>query len=168
MKKTLIIINGAMGVGKTTISKALYKALNSSFWLDGDNCWRMNPFVVNEENKTMVLDNIAYILNSFLSNSSCEYIIFNWVIQTDDIMKSVLNKLDIDNVNIYKITLTCTDKELIKRIQSDIDSGKRMDRNIEASLERFRLYKDMDTTKIDTTGKSIEEVVDEIKNIIRI
>ena len=157
-----------MGVGKTTISKALYKALNSSFWLDGDNCWRMNPFVVNEENKTMVLDNIAYILNSFLSNSSCEYIIFNWVIQTDDIMKSVLNKLDIDNVNIYKITLTCTDKELIKRIQSDIDSGKRMDRNIEASLERFRLYKDMDTTKIDTTGKSIEEVVDEIKNIIRI
>lgn len=168
MKKTLIVINGTMGVGKTTISKALYKALNSSFWLDGDNCWRMNPFVVNEENKTMVLDNIAYILNSFLSNSSCEYVIFNWVIQTDDIMKSVLDNLNIKNVNVYKITLMCTEEELINRIQKDIDSGKRLDRNIEASLERFRLYNKMDTIKLETTGKSIGEVVDEIKNIIRI
>ncbi len=69
MKKKLIIINGVMGVGKTTICKVLYKKLNNSFWLDGDNCWMMNPFVVNEENKAMVLDNIVHVLNNFLKNS---------------------------------------------------------------------------------------------------
>ncbi|MFR1905101.1 MAG: AAA family ATPase [Clostridium neonatale] len=92
MKKKLIIINGVMGVGKTTICKVLYKKLNNSFWLDGDNCWMMNPFVVNEENKAMVLDNIVHVLNNFLKNSSTEYVLFNWVIPTDDIMKDVLDK----------------------------------------------------------------------------
>ena len=69
MNKKLIIINGTMGVGKTTIIKMLYKELENSFWLDGDNCWMMNPFIVNEENKKMVVDNITYILNSFIKNS---------------------------------------------------------------------------------------------------
>ena len=76
MNKKLIIINGTMGVGKTTIIKMLYKELENSFWLDGDNCWMMNPFIVNEENKKMVVDNITYILNSFIKNSNSQYIIF--------------------------------------------------------------------------------------------
>lgn len=58
--KKLIIINGTMGVGKTATSKALYQKLESSVWLDGDWCWMMNPFIVNEENKTMVIDNITH------------------------------------------------------------------------------------------------------------
>ena len=69
MNKKLIIINGTMGVGKTTISKMLYKELENSFWLDGDNCWMMNPFIVNEENKKMVVDNITYILKSQIKSS---------------------------------------------------------------------------------------------------
>lgn len=92
MEKKLIIINGVMGVGKTTISKALYKKLDNSFWLDGDNCWMMNPFEVTDENKFMVLDNISYILNNFIKNSKSKYIIFNWVIHTEDIMKDILKK----------------------------------------------------------------------------
>ena len=67
MNKKFIVINGVMGVGKTTVSKKLYKELENSFWLDGDNCWTMNPFIVNEENKDMVLNNISFILNNFLS-----------------------------------------------------------------------------------------------------
>ena len=64
--KKLIIINGTMGVGKTTVSERLYKSLENSFWLDGDSCWYMNPFVVNEENKKMVIENISFILNNFI------------------------------------------------------------------------------------------------------
>jgi predicted AAA+ superfamily ATPase len=100
MKKKLIIINGVMGVGKTTVSKKLYKSLPNSFWLDGDNCWMMNPFEVNEENKKMVLDNITYILNNFLNNTWSKYIIFNWVIHLDDIMNEILNRFHRDNVEI--------------------------------------------------------------------
>lgn len=167
MKKKLIIINGVMGVGKTTICKALYKKLNNSFWLDGDNCWMMNPFVVNEENKKMVLENITYILNNFLRNSNAEYVIFNWVIPTDEIMKDVLDRITEKDILIYKITLMSRKDELVKRISKDIKNGLRDKGNIKRSLERFDLYKSMNTLKIDTTKKSVDEIVDEIIDIIK-
>lgn len=166
MKKKLIIINGVMGVGKTTISRALNKSLENSFWLDGDNCWMMNPFVVNEENKKMVLNNIAYILNSFIDNSSSKYIIFNWVIHEEHIMDDILSKININNVDVYKITLMCSEEELIKRISSDIELGLRDEGNIKRSLERFNLYRNMNTIKIDTTNKSIEEILESIIEVI--
>ena len=166
MKKKLIIINGVMGVGKTTICKVLYKKLNNSFWLDGDNCWMMNPFVVNEENKAMVVDNIVHVLNNFLKNSSTEYVLFNWVIPTDYIMKDLLDKITEKDIQIYKLTLMSSKDELVKRIGKDIKSGARDTGNIKRSLERFDLYKSMDTTKIDTTRKSVEEIVNEIIGII--
>jgi shikimate kinase len=166
MEKKLIIINGVMGVGKTTISKALYKELDNSFWLDGDNCWMMNPFEVTDENKFMVLDNITHILNNFIKNSKSKYIVFNWVIHTNDIMIDILNKIDISNIDVYKITLICSKEKLIERINDDIDLGLRDDDNIKRSLARLELYNNMDTIKIDTSNKSIEDIVDEIKVIL--
>lgn len=166
MKKKLIIINGVMGVGKTTVCKALYKKLNNSFWLDGDNCWMMNPFVVNEENKKMVLENITYQLNNFLKNLSSEYVLFDWVIPTDKIMKDILDRITEKDISIYKITLMSSKDALLKRIGKDIKNRVRDKDNIKRSLERFDLYKSMNTIKIDTTKKSIDNIVDEIINII--
>lgn len=166
MRKKLLIINGVMGVGKTTVSKKLYKKLENSFWLDGDNCWNMNPFIVNEENKEMVLNNIGFMINSFLANSSTKYVVFNWVIQSDEIMESVLNKINTEDIDVYKITLMCTKEELIRRIEDDIKNGLRDEKNVERSLERYNMYEKMDTIKVDTTEKSIDEIASEIKRII--
>ncbi|NFM11999.1 nucleotide kinase, partial [Clostridium botulinum] len=38
MIKKLIIVNGTMGVGKSTICENLHKTLPNSAWLDGDWC----------------------------------------------------------------------------------------------------------------------------------
>lgn len=73
----LIIINGVMGVGKSVTSKALNQALSKSVWLDGDWCWMMDPFVVNDITKEMVIDNITYQLNNFINSKQFEHIIFN-------------------------------------------------------------------------------------------
>lgn len=64
MTKTLILINGAMGVGKTAVAQALYRRLPRSVWLDGDWCWMMSPWVISERNKRMVEDNITYLLRA--------------------------------------------------------------------------------------------------------
>ena len=58
----LIIINGTMGAGKSTVSEQLLKETENSIYLDGDWCWNMNPFTVNEENIEMVLKNIIFLL----------------------------------------------------------------------------------------------------------
>ncbi|ERK28999.1 AAA family ATPase [Clostridium intestinale] len=165
MKKKLIIINGTMGVGKSTISKALYKNLENSVWLDGDWCWMMNPFVVNDENKKMVEDNIVYLLSNFLRNSSLEYVVFNWVIHEESIFELLLNRLKDFDFELYKITLICSEEVLRNRIIEDFKNG-RGDRNLENSLKRLELYKNMDTIKIDTSNKKIDETIEEIINII--
>ncbi|MFR4766919.1 MAG: AAA family ATPase, partial [Paraclostridium sordellii] len=163
MRKKLIIINGVMGVGKTSVSKALYKQLDNSFWLDGDNCWMMNPFEVTSENKYMVIDNITYLINNFIKNSKSKYIILNWVIHTDEIMDSILYKINMDKIDLYKITLICDEDTLVKRIKKDIKSGIRDEDNIKRSLDKLKLYKNMNTLKIDTANKSIDEIVENIK-----
>lgn len=166
MSKKLIIVNGVMGVGKTTICKKLYKALPNTFWLDGDWCWMMNPFIVNEENKKMVLENISFQLKNFLKNSSSEYVVFNWVIHSDEIMDDLLKLLDGLEFDLYKIKLICSKEKLIERIENDIRLGLRDEANVSRSLEKFDLYAAMDTIKVDTTGKTIEMIVDEIKDIV--
>ena len=70
--KTLYLIGGTMGVGKTTVSQQLKKDLANSVFLDGDWCWDADPFQVTDETKAMVMDNICYLLNNFLHCSAYE------------------------------------------------------------------------------------------------
>ena len=156
-----------MGIGKTATCKELNKKLENSVWLDGDWCWMMNPFIVNEENKNMVMNNINFLLRSFLTNSSVEYIIFNWVIHTEDIFNLILQKLSDLEFEVIKITLICSEEKLKKRIEKDVEMKLRDEACINRSLERFKLYENMNTIKIDTTDLAILETVDKIISVIK-
>ena len=68
--KTLYLIDGTMGVGKTAVSQQQKMMLPNSVFLDGDWCWDASPFQVTEETKAMVIRNICYMLNSFLHCSA--------------------------------------------------------------------------------------------------
>lgn len=160
--KRLIVINGTMGVGKTATCKELNKRLNNSVWLDGDWCWMMDPFIVNEENKKMVKENIIFLLNNFMNNSNIENIIFNWVIHDESIMEEILLGLKNRGYDLEKITLICSKSALKARISKDIDEDKRDISCLERSLNYLNLYKDMNTEKFDTSEKNVDEVVDEI------
>ena len=160
--KTLIIINGAMGVGKTEISKSLYKKLNNSVWLDGDWCWMMNPFIPNEINRKMVIENINFLLKNFLENPNIEYVIFNWVIHLEEIYDLFLNEFKEMEFDLKKFTLVCSEEELIKRVNSDFEKNGRTDRNVNDCIERLRMYQNMNTIKIDTTNIPIADTIDKI------
>ena len=54
MSKHCILINGTMGVGKTTVCKELMQLLPASVFLDGDWCWYSHPFTVTEQTKQVV------------------------------------------------------------------------------------------------------------------
>ena len=72
MMKTLYMIGGTMGVGKTTVCQLLKQNLPNSVFLDGDWCWDASPFQVTDETKAMVTNNICYLLNNFLKCSAYE------------------------------------------------------------------------------------------------
>ena len=101
--KTLYMIGGTMGVGKTTVCQQLKRDLPNSVFLDGDWCWDANPFQVTDETKAMVTNNICYLLNNFLNCSAYENIIFCWVMHEQRIIDSILKKLDTQSLFIrYK------------------------------------------------------------------
>lgn len=155
-----------MGVGKSAVCRNLNKNINASVWLDGDWCWMMNPFVVNEENRKMVISNIVYLLRNFLSNSSFEYVIFDWVMDHEEIFEAILQELKDMDFELHKITLTCSEDCLRTRIKSDIDMNFRSEDSIEKSIERLRRYDELDTKKIDTTNVSIRETVEKVKKVL--
>ncbi len=172
MKKQLIIINGTMGAGKTTICSHLNKELNNSVWLDGDWCWSINPFVVNEENKAMVEDNIRYLLGNFMRNNSIKYIIFSWVLHTEELMDKVLSWVKSFETDIYRITLVCSEEELRERIFDRYSTDKKIslqqkEELVNASIFKQSLYDSMSTTKIDNSQNTIEETLNKVLSIIK-
>lgn len=163
--KTLYLIGGTMGVGKTTVSRMLKKDLPDSVFLDGDWCWDADPFIVTEETKEMVINNICYLLNSFLHCSAYKNIIFCWVMHEKSIIDSILEKLDIENCDVKKISLIADEKELYKRLAADVASGVRTADVIGRSVERIPMYRALDTIKIDTDNKTVREIADEIMTL---
>ena len=157
--KHLYMIGGPMGVGKTAVCRALSAQLDKSVFLDGDWCWAMHPFIVNEETKAMVTGNIVHLLSSFLRCREFKHVIFCWVMHEQAIIDGILQKLPLADCQVHTISLVCSEDVLKQRLQKDIDAGIRTEDVIDRSLGRLAMYEKLNTAKIDTTLMSIDDVV---------
>ena len=163
MMKTLYMIGGTMGIGKTTVCQQLKQDLPNSVFLDGDWCWDASPFRVTDETKTMVTNNICYLLNSFLNCSAYENIIFCWVMHEQSIINSILEKLDTQNCEVKCVSLVADEKTLCGRLAMDVERGIRSEDVIERSIARIPMYRALNTIKIDTNAKTVAMIANEIK-----
>lgn len=163
--KKLVFINGTMGVGKTTISQQLKQQLPYSVFLDGDWCWDASPFVVTEETKTMVIDNIVYVLNNFLKCQAYETVIFCWVMDEQEIIDSIVSKLSMP-YQMFVFSLICSKEALVKRLKKDIELGIRKEDVLERSIEKLSKYQQIDSIKVDVSNMNPEQVVTNILTAI--
>ena len=154
-----------MGVGKTTVCQHLKKELNNSVFLDGDWCWDASPFQVTDETKRMVLDNICYLLNNFIHCSVYENIIFCWVMHEQAIIDEILSRLDTEKCIIKIISLTADETNLKSRLEADILKGIRTPDVTERSMARNEMCKILNTVRIDTSGRAVREIAEEIMSL---
>ena len=152
--KKLILINGTMGVGKTSVSQELFRLLAPSAFLDGDWCWNMNPFAVNAENKQMVIKNIGSLLRSYLKNSSLTYVIFCWVMHREEIIEQVLSQLEGLEFEACLFTLLCSPEVLEKRLKHRMqgEPPAKISAKIAQSAARLPLYSLSHGIKIDVSS----------------
>lgn len=160
--KTIYLIGGTMGVGKTTVSQQLKKELPNSVFLDGDWCWDADPFQVTEETKAMVMRNICFLLNSFLHCKAYKNIIFCWIMHEQSIIDEIINRLDTEDARVIKISLMIDETNLHKRLSADIARGIRSNDVIDRSVARINMYQILDTIKVDTVNKNVCEIANEI------
>lgn len=164
--KRLIFVNGTMGAGKTATCRELLHLLGRCAFLDGDWCWQMEPFVVTDETKRMVQDNIAHLLRSFLRCSAYENVLFCWVMHEESIMDELLARLSGLEFTLYKFTLTLSPQALERRIALDVERGARTPDVLARSLKRLPLYARMDTVKIDVSAVSARQAARRIADSV--
>ena len=161
--KQLILIGGPMGVGKSTVCRALLDLLQPGVYLDGDWCWNMRPFSVTEETRAMVLDNIRALLGRFLRCPELDYVIFGWVLHRQEIIDAVLGPLPLAETSVKCFSLLASPEVLRLRLEGDMSAGLRpRDGVVERSLSYLPLYRELDTVKIDTDGLTPGEAAREI------
>jgi len=158
--KKLYIIGGTMGVGKTSTCQVIKNKLNNCVFLDGDWCWDMHPFQVTEETKTMVIQNICFLLNNFIKCSAYEFIVFGWVMHQQEIIDTIVSNLDTRDWKVYSISLICNEKALLSRLQKDIHNGIRVEEGIQKSMERLPQYALLNTIKVDVSDITPEQAAD--------
>ena len=135
--KTLYLIGGTMGVGKTAVSHQMKKELPDAVFLDGDWCWDADPFQVTDETKEMVM-------------------------HEQTIIEAILQKIDITNCMVKVVSLLAKKETLTTRIREDVSKGIRSPDVLERSIARIPLYETIDSIKVDTDGKTVRQIAMEI------
>ena len=154
------MIGGAMGVGKTAVSRELLRLLPGCVMLDGDWCWYMDPFRVNEETKRVVMDNITFCLDNLLRCGQFENVVFCWVMHQREIIEDILGRLCLEGWQVHNISLVCDESTLRERLWGDIEAGIRSEDVIGRSVERLPLYDALPTEKIDVSRMTAREAAE--------
>jgi len=160
--KTLWLVGGPMGVGKTAACQILKGAAPRCVYLDGDWCWDAHPFQVTEETKAMVLDNICHLLNNFLHCGAYDTVCFSWVMHRQEIIDHILSHLDLADCQVVPVSLVCREDELRRRLEKDVRRGLRTADVVERSLAYLPLYRELNTALVDTTALTPREVAAEL------
>lgn len=163
--KTLILIIGPNGVGKSTTCELLHRRLPRSSWLDSDWCRLVNPFEFTPEIESLIANNMSALLGNYLQCSQVDYVIFSYGFHgpRKRIFEEVLRNLSAIEFRLLTIMLFCSEEENTRRMMKDWREPERIRRGLETRLQ----YQNTDNPRIETTHLSVEGTVEEILGILQ-
>ena len=157
----VIILNGPMGVGKTTVGKLIAEKCPGTAFIDGDWCMDLHPFVGSRETRAMAVDNILHLAGNYRKCSVCRMIVVVWLMDDPQVVRAVAEGLSGLQMDVTSVTLTCGREELICRWKNDHDCEWRTDEWLDVSLKSLPGFVAMEHT-IDTDGLSVEQIAERI------
>ena len=157
----VIILNGPMGVGKTTVGKYIADHYPGTAFIDGDWCLDLHPFVGNRETKAMAVDNILHMIGNYMKCSVCKMIVLVWLMDDPWVLRAITDGLAALQAEVKSVTLVCDRENLIRRWENDHNCEWRTDEWLEVSIKSMPYFESLDNT-LDTGGLSIKEVADMI------
>ena len=160
-KQKLIIISGSPCVGKTTVADKLFQSYENSAFLDDDWCWCVNPFSISDPRLRNGDKSMSFILSNYL-NSNFDCVIFSSVVvMYEDIRKPILRDITANDYDVIGFTLTCSENTLRERHKNRGDEN-------EVSFNWLNLAPYPNDYVINTDNKTVDQIVDEIRNLIGI
>jgi hypothetical protein len=153
----VIVLNGPMGVGKTTIGTAVADMCPGTAFIDGDCCMDIHPFVGNKETREMAVDNILHMTENYMNCSVCNMVVIAWLMDDDSIRRILTDGLRKLNSDVRSYTLVCSEEQLRRQWDEDTSCPWRTEEWLKvsiSSLEYFRSLGDM----IDVEGMSVGQI----------
>ena len=160
MKAKLIILDGARGAGKSTVSAILKEKMGNTVFVGLDMIRNLiTKSKATDDFNTVAFDAIFSLTNSFLSNNVNVVIDSGITKERDKKLKDIALK---NNADIFMFYLSAPKEVLWERIQKRGEERKRMpDRERFDYTHSMQQNKDFsEFTEIDTTKFNQEEIAD--------
>lgn len=157
----VIILNGPMGIGKTTVGKHIADRNPGTAFIDGDWCMDIHPFVGNEETRTMAVDNILHMIRNYQDCSVCSMVVLVWLMDDPEVVRRITEGLAALQAEVKYVTLLCDRETLIKRWKNDQGCEWRTDDWLQVSLKSLPGFATMENG-IDTSNLSVDRIADMI------
>lgn len=161
----IIIINGSLGVGKTSVASQLHYKFAKAVHLDGDSIGDVQPFEIYDDARIQHLYQTLELLIGFHQRYGYQHFVINYVFETSASLQSLIDLLHPLDPSIHTYWLTCDREEQANRIR------KRKRDDLEWELQRFIELQQIQTQAaqqgfigkhIDTTSLTVAEVGEEI------
>ncbi|MHB1485773.1 MAG: GNAT family N-acetyltransferase [Saccharofermentanales bacterium] len=165
--KKLIVILGANGIGKSTVSAALFKKLPNSAYIESDYCRMINPAGFTDETIAVNKKNILDLMLNYFNSSTIQNVIFPYGFHghRKQVFEALLNDLKKKvKFRFYPILLVCDEAENIRRMKADGREDERITRGI---IKTRALYDEYDYPRIDVTNITVIKTVDSILKILK-
>lgn len=155
----VIIINGPMGVGKTTIGKYIAEKYEGTAFIDGDWCFDLHPFVGNRETKTMAIDNILHLVGNYRKCSICKMIVLVWLMDEQWVYQKIADGISDLGLEVKSAVLVCDKNNLIDRWKNDKKCEWRTEEWLEVSLTSLLYFSSLEN-RIDTSDLTVDLAAD--------
>lgn len=157
----VLVLNGPMGVGKTTVGKRVADRNPGTAYIDGDWCMDLHPFVGSRETKAMAIDNILHMIGNYQKCSACDGVVLAWLMDDAWVIHRLLEGLAALGAEVKSVTLTCDRERLIERWKNDHICEWRTEEWLGVSLKSLPWFQSLENT-LDTSGLSVEEIADRV------
>ena len=162
----IVILNGSVGVGKTTVAWALSGSLGKSVMLDGDYIGAVHPFEICDEARVTYLYRTLAHLTAFHQKYGYTDFVVNYVFESPESLAELIGYLRPLDGDIHTFWLVCMEDEQRRRILKrktdqwawELERFVELNAILEAASERGDIGK-----RLDTTGQSVREVVTQIQ-----
>lgn len=160
-KVKVIVINGPMGVGKTTVGRYIADACAGTAFIDGDWCMDIHPFVGNSETKEMAVDNILHMIDNYRKCSACRQIVLVWLMDDRQIRQKIREGIAGMQLEMKSVTLVCDEKQLIDRWKNDNRCDWRTEEWLKVSLRSLDRFASLEDA-FETNEMSVKEIAEAI------
>ena len=155
----VIILNGPMGVGKTTVGKYIADRYPGTALIDGDWCMDLHPFVGSRETKAMAVDNILHMIRNYRECSVCSMVVLVWLMDDAWVIQGIMEGLSAMQAEVKYVTLVCDRENLIRRWNDDRNCEWRTEDWLNVSLKSLPEFAAA-ANAVDTSGLTVDRIAE--------